>query len=250
MSTERRQAPWILLRGLMRDSRHWGGFIDTFGAAFPASEIIALDAPGNGSRYRERSPTRVEALADDARAQLQARGIAPPYRLLAMSLGAMVAVSWATRYPQELQRMVLINTSLRPYSHFWERLRPGVYPTVLRMASGRLDIREREASVLRFTSHHWQRNQSVLDDWTRWHTQQPVSPANGLRQLAAAARFIAPDTAPKVPTLILSGARDRLVNPTCSRRLARAWHCDFQEHADAGHDLPLDDGAWVTAQLQ
>jgi pimeloyl-ACP methyl ester carboxylesterase len=35
----------------------------------------------------------------------------------------MVAVEWASRYPQEIARCVLINTSMRPYSRFHQRLR-------------------------------------------------------------------------------------------------------------------------------
>ncbi len=242
-------APWILLRGLMRDGRHWGGFIDTFAADFPGADIIALDMPGNGMRHLEQSPASVDALADDCRAQLQQRGVAPPYRLLAMSLGGMVAVSWATRFPDELQGAVLINTSLRPFSRFWERLRPAIYPTLLRLLT-RPDARTREAAVLRMTSRHTGRTQAVLDDWTAWSRQNPVSAANGLRQITAAGRFVASRQKPPIPILILTAAGDRLVHPRCSRRLAAAWHCAFAEHPDAGHDLPLDDGAWVSRQVR
>jgi hypothetical protein len=45
-------------------------------------------------------------------------------------------------------------------------------------------------------------------------------------------------------------AGDRLVDPECSRTLARAWQADFIEHPNAGHDLPLDDGAWVAQQIE
>jgi pimeloyl-ACP methyl ester carboxylesterase len=40
----------------------------------------------------------------------------------------MVAVEWASRYPQEIARCVLINTSMRPYSRFHQRLRWQNYP--------------------------------------------------------------------------------------------------------------------------
>jgi pimeloyl-ACP methyl ester carboxylesterase len=43
----------------------------------------------------------------------------------------MVAVAWAERYPQELQRMVLINTSLAPHNPFYQRLRPANYPAII-----------------------------------------------------------------------------------------------------------------------
>ena len=51
------------------------------------------------------------------------------------------------------------------------------------------------------------------------------------------------------PTLVLSSAGDRLVNPLCSTRLAAAWQTAHAQHPWAGHDLPHDDGEWVCRQL-
>ena len=66
---------WVLLRGLARESRHWGEFPRLLQQALPAGdEVLALDLPGNGSRWRERTPASVEALAEAARAELQRRG--------------------------------------------------------------------------------------------------------------------------------------------------------------------------------
>ena len=59
-----------------------------------------------------------------ARQNLRLKGFLPPYKLLAISLGGMVATSWSQNYPQEVLRMVLINTSMRPFSHLTQRLRP------------------------------------------------------------------------------------------------------------------------------
>ena len=72
---------------------------------------------------------------------------------------------------------------------------------------------------------------------------------NILRQLFAAMRFRAPAQLGKIPLLMLAGEHDKLVNVACSRALASLWHCPLQIHAQAGHDLPLDDGAWVIRQV-
>jgi len=32
--------------------------------------------------------------------------------------------------------------------------------------------------------------------------------------------------------------------------IARRWSCAIALHPSAGHDLPLDDGAWVAQQVQ
>lgn len=243
-------APWVFLRGLMRDSRHWGAFPAQFRAQLPDAEIITLDLPGNGRLNHRRSPTRVEAMAEYCRAELQRQALAPPYRLLAMSLGAMVAVAWAQRYPQELQACVLINTSLRPFSPFHHRMRPANYPQVLRMALTGGDAEINEAAILRMTSGNQAHQAAVLNDWVAWSRGYPVSRANALRQLLAAARFRAPLRRPETRVLLLSSLGDRLVNPRCSQRLAASWACAHVEHPDAGHDLPLDDGPWVAEQVR
>ena len=123
---------WVLLRGLMRQQRHWGDFPATLGAALPGAAIVTPDLPGNGQRHAMDSATRVCAMVECCREHLLARGLKPPYRLLALSLGGMVAVEWASRYPHEIASCVLINTSMRPYSPFYRRLRWQNYPALLR----------------------------------------------------------------------------------------------------------------------
>ena len=55
---------------------------------------MTLDLPGNGSLYHLRSPCSVEQMAECCRGELAARSIAPPYYLLCLSMGGMVAVAW------------------------------------------------------------------------------------------------------------------------------------------------------------
>lgn len=243
--------PWILLRGLTRETRHWGDFaarLQNDGAT-----VLTLDLPGNGRLCHEPSPTHVQAMAEHARGQLQRLNVAPPYRLLAMSLGAMVAVAWAQAHPHELAAGVLINTSLRPFSPFTHRLRPANYATVLRLMLTHPDAWQREEAVLRMTTRHaptGAARERLLSNWVAWHREHPVSGVNALRQLLAAARYRAPLVKPPVPLLLLTSAQDGLVDTRCSERLATAWHCELARHPSAGHDLPLDDPTWVLAQVQ
>lgn len=242
---------WLLLRGLTRESGHWGAFPETLRAHLPAGahQVLALDLPGNGRLNQAGSATRIEATMQACRQQLQALGIAPPYHLLAMSLGAMVAVEWAVRHPRELAGCVLINTSLRPFSPWHLRLRPANYGALLGLLLARQTPRGREQTILRLTTRHPPAAAAVLDEWTALRQARPVSRLNALRQLLAAARYRAPAQAPAVPLLVLLGQRDALVDPRCSRQLARHWGAEVAEHPSAGHDLPLDDGPWLAAQV-
>ena len=96
---------------------------------------------------------QVEPLREQVRAQLGAAGLGGrPLHLLAMSLGAMVAIAWAQRHPGELAGMVLINTSVRPLNPFWQRLRPRAWPVLLRSQIGLMSLPEREAAMQRKVS--------------------------------------------------------------------------------------------------
>lgn len=238
---------WILLRGLTRERRHWGDFPERLRLECGAAAVHAIDLPGNGSLNGQESPTQVADMARSCRTQLLERGIAPPYFVLAMSLGAMVAVDWAMRQPEEIGGCVLINTSLRPFSPFYHRLKPRNYLPLINLLLQR-DAESRESGVLHLTSSHAICPEK-LAEWADYARQNPVSPRNALRQLLAAVRYAAPAAKPAAPVLILTGAQDRLVDPRCSHRLAARWDTSFAEHPTAGHDLPLDDAVWVAQQV-
>ncbi len=242
---------WIFLRGLVRESRHWGSFPTAFRAGIAKAQVLTADLPGNGALHSQKSPLHIEDMLEACRAALGAHGLKAPYHLLALSLGGMVARAWMERYPQEVAAAVLISTSMRPYSPFYRRLRPGNYPALMRVGSGWHQIHAREAAIFRLTSTmQVRRHDEIVSDWTRFATDAPVSRANALRQLCAAARFKAARGGVKAPTLLLSGSQDRLVHPSCSTALARAWGVPCSVHPGAGHDLPLDDPGWVIDQVR
>jgi len=106
---------WIFLRGLVREQRHWGAFVRQFETCIADAKVHPLDLPGNGALNTMRSPLTMLEMVNVCRSQLQQQGLAPPYRIVSVSMGSMVAVQWAHGYPDEVASMVLINTSMRPF---------------------------------------------------------------------------------------------------------------------------------------
>jgi pimeloyl-ACP methyl ester carboxylesterase len=241
---------WVFLRGLTRESAHWGDFPARFGSALPGARVHLIDLPGNGLRCAERSPATVADMVADVRAQRHRLGITGPVHLLALSLGAMVATQWLHSAPQDIASAVLLNTSMRPFSPLHHRLRPHNLPTLLRLVAGRASPEVAERLIWRMTSARTEVDEAVLAAWVTARLRHPVRAANALRQLLAAARFQAPAGAPPSPVLLLSSHGDRLVGSACSDALARAWACPLVQHPHAGHDLPLDDPDWVIAQVR
>jgi pimeloyl-ACP methyl ester carboxylesterase len=238
---------WILLRGLTRCSAHWGRFVSEFESQ-PGVQAIALDLPGTGRLWKQRSPSSMDGLVQSVRGQLSALGVNTPVCVLGLSMGAMVGARWALQWPSEVRQLVLINTSTRPFSPFWQRLRPAGLLRLLRLVLVKAGPQAWEMEILRLTSNH--PRDDVMPIWLTERELHPVSPGNALRQLRAAAAFTASATPPRANALVLASAGDRLVNPACSMALASAWETSILVHPTAGHDLTLDDAAWVVQAVQ
>jgi pimeloyl-ACP methyl ester carboxylesterase len=240
---------WIMLRGLTRESRHWGSFSSLVQAALPDDRVALIDLPGCGMLNGMESPMTMAEIAAHCRQEAVRRQLAPPYHLLALSLGAMVAIAWAEAHPEEIAGCVLINTSLRGLSPIHHRLRPGAYVPLMKLALTGAS-RTREDIVLRLTSSRPQDFPDVVEAWAGFRNDRPVSARNAFRQLIAAMAYRPPRVPPCNRVLILASAGDDLVNPACSRQLAVAWNASYAQHPEAGHDLTLDDGPWVVDQIQ
>ena len=241
---------WILLRGLTREARHWGDLPDVLRKALGGGPLLTLDLPGNGEFNHLRAPSTVAEMVGFVRHAAALTGARGPYRVLAMSLGGMVATHWAQRYPGEIDRLVLINTSMRPFSRVYERLRPSAWAGLLHVAAHWRDAARAERGIHRLTCKRIDTLSADLDTWSAIRRSAPVSRGNALRQLRAAARFTAATAKPHCPSLILSSRADRLVDPVCSAKLAAAWDAVHREHAWAGHDLPHDAAAWTGEQVR
>jgi pimeloyl-ACP methyl ester carboxylesterase len=255
---------WILLRGLTREARHWGALPDALRDALggmrddaanghaggQGMRVLTIDLPGNGEYARVRAPLRVPEMVAFVRAAASERGAPGPYSVLAMSLGGMVATCWAQRHPADIARLVLINTSMRPFSRFDERLRPTAWLALARAAAHWSDARVAEAVIHRLTCNNRATRDADLKSWAAIRASAPVSRANALRQLLAAARFSAGRQRPECATLVLSSREDGLVDPACSASLAAAWRAEHWRHPWAGHDLPHDDPAWTVERVR
>jgi pimeloyl-ACP methyl ester carboxylesterase len=235
---------WLLLRGWTREARHWGAFPAELERALRGARVQAVDLPGNGRLAALPSPTRIADMVQSLRREPRET----PVCLLGLSLGALVAIDWAHRHPAEVAACVLVNTSLRPFSAFYERLRPQTYAALVRLALFEPDTQAREAAILKLTSAA-AAPAALVSERARYAAEWPVTHMNVIRQLLAAARYRAPEPPPRVPVLVVASRGDRLVDWRCSLELARRWQAPLALHASAGHDLALDDGPWLAARV-
>ncbi|XZG70901.1 alpha/beta fold hydrolase [Chitinibacteraceae bacterium HSL-7] len=228
-------ARWILLRGLGRDARYWEGFLPALASLHPQDRIDAPDLPGTGLRLDDESPARLPGITDAIRQQIAAED---KVHLVGLSLGGMVALDWAARFPAEVASLHLVNVSDRS-AWPWQRLRPGTWPgcALATLAGGPL----REQLIAHMTCR--QVSRSDLDRRIDWQRQCRVPARTVLRQLAAAVRYRT--RRPSAPCFLYASRGDRLVDPACSEHLAQRWQAPLTIHATAGHDLPHDEPEWL-----
>lgn len=241
---------WILLRGLARESAHWGDFVPLLQTTFPGAKITALDLPGTGCFYRDKSPNTIKAIAGTVRHHALDLGLLQqPVTLLALSLGGMVAWEWLHYYPDDICGAALISTSFAGLSPFYERLRWQVYGKFFALVMER-DLYKRELAIVQLVNNRRESDAQIAKDWEHIQKERPVSLNNVFNQLLAAASYSPSLVKPKQPILLMNAKGDRLVAPSCSETLQKKWGLDLLTHPWAGHDLTVDDGAWVAMQLK
>ncbi len=235
---------FVLIRGLLREARHWGEFTGSLQQQFLRATISTPDIPGNGQMHQTTSPKTIANMTEALRKQINTN---QPIRLIALSMGGMIAMDWMTRYPDEVEVAILINTSARTLSPFYHRLRWMVYPQVIQMIFH--SAAQKEADILSLTSNRHQHDNKLLESWQQWQRQNPVSTDSARNQFLAAAKFSITDK-PQQPILIVTSRADRLVDYRCSRKLAQTWQTGYMQNETAGHDLPLDEPEWLAGAIR
>jgi pimeloyl-ACP methyl ester carboxylesterase len=253
---------WILIRGLGREARHWGELPEqlqkVMAAEFGETRVDAIDLPGAGRYSEMKAPLTMLGLTEfvrekflEIRERQRQAGLVPASRtyLLAVSLGGMIAAQWLDRWPGDFQACVLVNTSFKGYSPMFKRLTPPALGHLAKIfTSGAAEKAERR--VLEMVSNRPELYEATAREWAKIQMDRPISFENFGRQLFAAATFSAKLEQPPCPVLILGSAKDRMVDPSCSRVIAERWNAPLIQHPKAGHDLPLDDAPWIVEQAR
>lgn len=239
---------WILLRGLARQAEHWGVFKDQFQSCFEGDEILTPDLPGIGAASDESAPTSMEEIMESIRSRVFRRS-SGPFHIFAASLGGMATMAWLDKYPNEVAAAFIMNSS-SDLSPFYHRLRWEIWGEFLSVLQSR-DARAGEKRVLELLSNHEDNRMQFLPLWESIRRTNKISPKLPLRQLLAARSFRAPNPSPAFQRAqFIVSLGDRLVEPDCSKKLAKHFGSKLVEHPWAGHDLPIDDPEWLLQRLE
>ena len=242
----------FLLRGLTRESGHWGkSFTDNLMKEFPNAKLSFLDLPGSGIYNNEKAALSVNKLMEFMREReienlnkMQGTNI-----IMATSLGGMVAVEWIDKHPEDFQGLVMISSSFKGICRMDERAKKDVRKEMYAVMFEK-DMKTREEMLLRINSNDTINFSANLEEWIDVQDRRPMTKANILRQTIAGMRYSAPEQTPDIPILIIGSKGDRLVSETCITKVHNEFGGSLVWHDTAGHGVPIDAPEWLVSTVK
>ncbi len=227
--------PLLLIMGMGFSSRGW----DTLPSRLaPEFRVVWFDNRGTGRSTIPRHPFTMRQMAADAAAVLDAAWIESA-AVFGISMGGMIALELALRYPARVRALVLGATAAG-----WLRSAKPSAATLGTLVLGSLlaglGPPSRLAKVL-VSEEHLARDREGFERWLS--RSEHVSRWIAAHQAAAIATHAteARLATLHVPTLVLTGTADRLVPAENSRRLASMIPgARLVELPGAGHCFPLE----------
>lgn len=239
---------FVLLRGLGRESGHWGNFSEILQKTFPDAKVLCLDVPGSGKHLKKKSSLSLTQTVEELRSEWIGQKKEGKQIIIGISLGGMTALEWTNRYPTDFDSAVIINSSLGNLSSPIKRLQLKSFGMFAQTLIAKTP-EKKEKAILEYIANHPEAQREFLPVWTKVYEERPIAVANLVRQIISAARFTLKEK-PKTSFLVLASTHDRLCHPSCSVDLAQFLEAPLYFHPTAGHDLTTDDGAWVANQIQ
>lgn len=239
----------VLLRGLVREKRHWGDFIGELKNKLPDHKIITPEIPGVGEYKDITSPPNFDEMIHFMRDKCKDELKGQETLIMAMSLGGMIAKRWDELYPDDFKKLVLVNTSFKGINPIIKRLQPNSIKKFFKLFMTP-KIEDRELGILRMVSNNWSEHPKLLKEWSAIQRDAPVSRKSFINQMRAALSYTPSKEKPKAQLLYLAGKKDRLCSYHCSEKLQELWGGELALHPTAGHDLPIDDGPWLAQKIK
>ena len=100
--------PFVLLHGNGENSSYFRGQIDEFAKTY---HVYAIDTRGHGKTPRGNMPFTIRQFADDLQGFMAEHGISKAH-ILGFSDGGNIAMVFAIRYPQMVDRLILNGANL------------------------------------------------------------------------------------------------------------------------------------------
>jgi len=246
-----RAEPVLLIMGFMTNAGAWAPQIPALAARY---RVIAFDNRGCGRSSQPEGPYTIAQLADDAAALLDHLDIDSAH-VIGASMGGMIAQELALRHPSRVRTLSLLCTSPGgPRSYGYEQMveMSEVLKETDDFAALQTPERMQEALLTTFSPEFLAKPNEWFQQTTITTLQYPPTMAGVRGQNAA---VLGHDTLDRldqirVPTLVMTGADDGLLDPRNSELLAaRIPRAELRILPGLRHGLNIEDPDTVNAAL-
>lgn len=226
MNVEGSGSPAVVLEsGLGDDSKPWAAV--AAGLA-KITRVVTYDRAGMGSSEPARRPRTATAIAEDLHEALAAAGLRPPYVLAAHSAGGAYVRVFASRYPREVNGLVLVDPTP---DGFFDRVKDVLSP-------------EEAAAFDRRREEHAASSPGRRAEW------------DSLDEALSEAAIV---RLPEIPITLISGTKEVPEGPEALLRLKLSLHEEWVRRIpearhvvvpDAGHYVQIDRPDLVVAEIR
>jgi pimeloyl-ACP methyl ester carboxylesterase len=234
-----RRQPLVLINGLAeqaeswyRNRKFWSRYFEVY-----SPNILAYEGEALHRRIAAKEPITVEYLVEQLYTYLDQFVQTPPYHFVSSSLGGKIAVEFAAKYPQMVNRVVLLCPSgmgdkeqLPIIEGLKSRDARAMVKSVF-YKPRRVDPQMERYYRAKFTSRLWQKGFLRTVNGTLEHTVREQ-----LKKVAA-------------PTLLVTASEDKVCDPKTAEEAARDLPCGhFRRIERCGH-APQIEKHWLINRL-
>jgi 3-oxoadipate enol-lactonase len=233
--------PLVLVAGLGYSRWMWHKMAPGLAENFT---VLSYDNRGAGETDKPAGPYTAQLLADDLCGLLEALGMEKT-AVFGHSMGGFVAQAFALAYPEKVTHLILSATNFGGPRHV--PVTQEALAVLMDTTSDPL-TRLRSGILISCAEGFAKRQPAVVEEWISYRAAHPIEPAGyqaqmgiGLSLMSAEACFEHKLSAITAPTLILSGAEDKVVPPANVDLLANAIpQAETAVINQAGHFFPFE----------
>jgi pimeloyl-ACP methyl ester carboxylesterase len=219
----------VLLHGFSDNLTTWNRVVPPLAVT---NRVIAIDLPGFGNSSRPWSRPLLPGYVDVVRAVLDAEDVTGPVSLMGNSMGAVVSLLFAARYPSRSDGVVLIDMpGLRSVPRVWRMAMSKPSELGLRTALRWVPDRAAQFGLGWAYTHIAAARPSRLDPIVREAFVSPYALRDSIAAIMPLGRTVVRElqtaqlgalvATVSVPVLLVFGARDLLTPPRVLRRIGR-----------------------------
>ena len=231
----------VFINSLGSDLRIWEGVIAAFANRHP---VIGYDKRGHGLSDCPTGPYTLRDHTNDL-AGLLAHVEVPNAILIGVSVGGMIALDFALRYPERVKALVLCDTGAKiGTADYWTERIAAVRQKGLEPLAGTILTRW-------FSSTFAQSHPAAYRGYYNMLTRTPVEGYAATCEALRDADLRDAIHAIQIPSLVLCGDQDLATPPSLGRTLAAALpNARFDLIENAGHLPSLEQPAVLAAKIE